>query len=134
MHYDEHGSFAIVVKDNILYLDAVGPFNDELGEAYATKMHEVILKHKPKAQISCLHNSVLLSPNIEENIKALLHYSLSYGLNYEAIILDSQCHEKKLFQIQMERISHETKYVHNFFDTKEEALSWINSLNLSELK
>jgi hypothetical protein len=130
MHYDEHGNFTIVMKGSILHLDAHGPFNDEIGETYVKEMREIIIKHKPKAQISYLHNSILLSPSIEEGVKDLINYSVSHGLKYEAIIFDADCNEKNLFKIQIKRITGETTYHYNFFDSKEEGLHWINSLEL----
>ena len=132
MLYNEHGTFTLEIKNNILYLDACGPFNDELGEAYVTQMKAMILKHKPQAQITFLHNSILLSPQIEEGVKNLCQFASTQGLRYEAIILDKNSVGKKLFHIQLERIISGIDYTNQFFDSKEEALLWIDSLNLSE--
>lgn len=127
MEFEPHGNFTLHVDNNILFVDATGPFNEEIALVYLAQYRDIILKFEPKAQISTLHGSCVFSREIEEHLRKLHEWNFEKGLSIEAIILDTDRSEHILFKKQLERTRINTNAPYTLFDTHEEALAWVQS-------
>lgn len=127
MEFEPHGSFTLYVEDNILFVDATGPFNEEIALLYLSQYRDIMLKFQPKAQISILRGSCVFNREIEEHLRKLHEWNFERGLNIEAMVLDTDKSEHLLFKKQLERTRINTNAPYRLFDTQDEALDWVRS-------
>ncbi len=123
-----HGEYTINVQNDILLVDATGPFNEELAKLYVQEYVQVIEKYRPKAQISTIRGSAIFSPEREAELIKLHEWSVNQGIKAEAIILKTDRPEENLFSLHVERSRQLTQAPVCVFDTQEAALQWIQGL------
>lgn len=127
MEFSAHGEFTLQIKGDILFVDATGPFNEETASQYVVKYQDHITRYRPKLQLSHLHGSSIFSPEIEESIAQLHKWSAQMGLRAEAVVLDTDQNEHAILMTQAKNIFSDIKTTYKFFDSKEEAMSWLHS-------
>ncbi len=127
MGFEPHGNFTLRVEEDILFVDATGPFNEEIAFLYLSQYRDIILKFQPRAQISTLHGSCVFNREIEEHLRKLHEWNFERGLSIEAIILDTDSDEHLLFKKQLERTRTHTNAPYTLFNTQKEALAWVRS-------
>ena len=127
MQFPPHGSFSLKVEKEILFVDATGPFNEEIALLYLSQYRDIIMKFQPKAQISTLHGSCIFSRELQEHLRKLHEWNFETGNIIEAIILDTDISEHTLFKKQLERTRINTNAPYALFDTQEEAFRWVQS-------
>lgn len=104
MFFAEHGEFEVKVEDNILFVDATGPFNEELVKQYE-KCLELCIQKLEKAkwnQIISLHKYSLFTPEAEHKLTQTLKNRKERGLVASVVVLHNTEGES-LIKAQMSR-------------------------------
>lgn len=101
----EHGVYKIVLNDNILLTDAIGPFNQELIKHYNEELTNAIesITHDKWAQIIILHSMSMFTPQAEEEFLKTLKYRKSKGLQVVCLIT-KDCESSNLVKWQFEHM------------------------------
>lgn len=128
MKANEHGSYTIELEDNILFTDAVGPFNEQSIEHYNRDIKNAIesIKSKKWAQIVVLHEISLLTPDAEKVFRKRLEYRKKMGLCVICLITNS-CLASSLVQKQFSSMYSDFDIKHSFKDSYEEAKDFVIS-------
>lgn len=127
MEFSAHGEFTLQIKDNILLVDATGPFNEETASQYVSQYQDYIIRYQPKLQLSQLHGSSIFSPEIEEALVQLHQWSAQRGLRAEAVLLDTDPNERAILTMQAKNIFADIQTTYKLFYSKEEAMTWLHS-------
>ena len=128
MTFNAHGKFEIDAEQNIIIVDAEGPYNDELLNAYKARykavMGAVCSQYKEWSQIVCMHNESIMTPEAEAELIELNKIKRKKGLKHGAIVLIDIEHPIVL-KAQLTFIFEESNINVEFFDNKEDAKVWL---------
>lgn len=127
MHFAEHGIFEVKIENNSLYVDATGPFNEELTTRYGLAIESCIqrLERANWNQIIVLHKLSLFTPEAANVLINTLIDRKGRGLVKSAVVLlDSE--GKSLIVQQMSHIYQTANVDYSFFDSVNEARAWID--------
>lgn len=127
MHFAEHGIFEVKIENNSLFVDATGPFNEELTTKYGQAIESCIKKLEGSdwSQIIVLHKLSLFTPEAAEVLINTLRNRKTRGLIKSAVVLIN-CEGKSLIVQQMSNIYQTADVDYSFFDSITEAQSWIS--------
>ena len=128
MTFNAHGKFTIDAEQNIIIVDAEGPYNDELVNAYEARfqavMGEVCSQYKEWSQIICMHNESIMTPEAETELIELNRIKREKGLTHGAIVLIDIEHPIVL-KAQLKYVCDECNIIVEFFDNKGDAKAWL---------
>lgn len=87
MEFWEHGSFEITIQENILILDAEGPFNSELITRYYNelKTRAVAFNDEPWAHVAILRGLCSFTPDVFSLLPEVLDWKKSNLMVSEAV-------------------------------------------------
>lgn len=123
--YLAHGEYKITIKQNLLILDAKGPFNLE----YVNKLIDGIAKtaphmHKDWGQLTIFHNDSIFVPEAFNAVKDSMKARENAGLKCLAIVLvKAQC--SFIIKNQITDIYQSTNLPFKFFEEVELAEQWL---------
>jgi hypothetical protein len=126
MDFIEHGFFTVNVEDNILIVDAIGPFNEELILKYEKALESCIqtLELSSWNQIITLHKLSLFTPDAELALTQTLINRKSRGLVSCAVVM-VDIEGESLVKRQMSRCYDNASVKHQFFTSLEDAKVWL---------
>lgn len=126
MHFAEHGVFEVSTDGDKLFVDATGPFNEELANSYGLAIESCIkqLEGKSWSQIIVLHQLSLFTPEAEKVLIDTLVDRKRRGLIKSAVVLINS-EGKSLITHQMSHIYQTADIEHGFFNTVEQANDWL---------
>jgi hypothetical protein len=129
MKFKEHGLFEVKTEKNLLLVDAIGPFNDELIIKYENALESCIqcLEKSPWSQIITLHQLCLFTPDAESRLTKTLINRRSRGLIACAVVLIN-IEGESLVKAQMERCYNSAGVNHQFTTSTESAQKWIAAI------
>ena len=122
---DEHGSYSIKAKNNILYIECVGTWNEETALNYKADIISNINKFNGKnwASVCILDNWNLNTPEVVPVLQEIVLTCVKQKLKRLAhVYLNSDI--KDYFLNEMFLTSY-PDYERAVFSTKEQALSWL---------
>ena len=127
MKFQEHGTFTIKRRPGYLYINAKGPFNDELVHAYNCQLKEALEApaEKPWKQLVILHGLALMIPAAKENFVKSLAYRKQRGLIRSAMVM-GDVEAQSLVKTQFAQCYQLAHIEHAFFDREDAALEWLN--------
>lgn len=127
MTFEEHGAFKIELVDSLLFVDAQGPFNEELIKRYKADLESKIqaLEHASWCQIITLHDMSVFTPEAESALTNTLINRKSRGLIASAVII-SDVDYQDLVCSQMSRCYHTARVEHEYFTSLSQAKEWVN--------
>ena len=104
MYFTEHGVFEVKIEDNILLVDATGPFNEELIIQYEKALESCIniLETSKWNQIITLHQFSLFTPEAEQRLTQSLKNRRSRRLVACVVVLKN-IEGESLIKEQMSR-------------------------------
>jgi hypothetical protein len=126
MELDAHGTYILKKTDNILYVDAHGPFNEITTQRYAKDIDKYSYKfhHANWVSLTTFYGDSIFTPAAEKSIISILHGRADKGLLANAcIILESQCHD--LQYMQLKRIHLKANIAFNIFSDLSSAEKWL---------
>lgn len=129
MRFREHGQFDIETIDNVVIVDAKGPFNKEVIPLYRQAMKDAIASFSGQKwqQIIVIRETSLFTPEAEKALLKTLAYRKSLGLNASAVVM-LDCDAVALTKQQLTRCYNRYDIEHDFFDSIEEAKQWLANL------
>jgi hypothetical protein len=129
MYFTEHGVFEVKVEDNVLLVDATGPFNEELIIQYEKALESCIknLEITPWNQIVTLHKFSLFTPKAEQKLTQTLKDRSSRGLKACVVVLKN-IEGESLVKAQMSRCYKYADVKHEFSPSVQEAKKWLATI------
>jgi len=129
MSFIEHGLFEVKTKDDLLLVDATGPFNEELLIQYENALESCIqnLEMLNWKQIITLNQLSLFTPEAEQVLTNTIINRRSRGLMACAIIL-KDVEGESLIKAQMSRCYNRAGVKHNFITSIHDANKWLASV------
>lgn len=128
MQYTAHGSYSIEQQNNILLIDAQGPFNDVVTEQYHQDI--ILITNKmsdtPWASLISFKGNSVFTPDAEQKLIETTQYRVDKGMvAIAAVILNSAYAD--ILQMQLQRIYQNCNIQFNFFSDVKNAQKWLNS-------
>ena len=128
--HSAHGHYQLNFEDNILYVEAQGPFNKEVLANYHHDIEKLITKIKAKnkdlkwALLAIFHGNSILTPEAESALINTAKYRAQHGMIASANIFKNSIHAD-LQQTQFARIYQEAKVRSHFFSDEKSAKNWL---------
>lgn len=129
MQYSAHGRYSIEQQDNILFIDAQGPFDHVVTEQYYQdiKLISNKMSDTPWASLVSFEGSSVFTPDAEQKLIETTQYRVDQGMiAIAAVILNSNYAD--VLQMQLQRIYQNNGIQFNFFCDVTNAKKWLNSL------
>lgn len=129
MRFARHGLFDIKVTEDVMLVDAEGPFNQECIVDYHNAINTCINSFGRRAwkQVINLTDQSLMTPCAEEKLYKSVIDRKGKGLEASAIVIPT-LEKSNLVTNQMARIYNKATLRCNFFNTKEAALEWLSTI------
>lgn len=129
MSFIEHGIFEVKIEDDILFVDATGPFNEELLIKYEKALESCIknLEASSWNQIIILHENSLFTPDAEQKLTQTLINRKSRGLTASVVVLDG-IEGESILKMQMSRCYKYAGVDYEFTTSVYDAKKWIKSI------
>lgn len=123
--FHAHGEHSVSLTDDILTVEAKGPFNIEQIACYQEALKSVLSDVKPPwAQLNLLHKDCLFTPQGEKDLADSIQLRKDYGLCAIAVVfVDSGLHT--IAEQQLKKVYSEHNINYDCFDNKEQALKWL---------
>ena len=128
MQYSAHGSYSIEQENNILLVDAQGPFN----EVTAKKYHKDIeiytkkMSSSPWGSIITYRGNGVFTPDAEKSLIETTHYRIENGMIAIAAVINDTAYAD-ILQMQLQRIYQSCQIQFNFFSDANNAKTWLDS-------
>ncbi len=120
------GSYHIDIQENIIEVDAHGPFDSDIIEQYNNEIKSAIgnFNKLPWGSLVIYHGNVLFSSDTEQTLSEVIKYRIKHGMIANAsVILDS--HNTDLQQMQLHRVYQESKLPFHVFSNIDHAKDWL---------
>ena len=121
-----HGIYTIESSGRILFVDATGPFNDEVIRRYLKELMAEIeaLAPDPWAMFVIFRNVSLFTPEAERELTAVNKLRKDLGMEFIALVfLDIVGAE--ILRSQIDRIYESAGVEHAYFDSSAKAREWL---------
>ena len=132
MEFRSHGEYHIKVLDDVLFIDAKGPFNHEVVQDFQRSLHTAVkmLEAKPHwYQVAVLHDMSIFTPDAMEELIQVMRWRMSKGLIASAVVT-GQVVGKQLATKQIGDMYSELGMTFDFFDSEDDARQWIDTLRV----
>lgn len=126
MELAEHGTYTIKIEDNILLVDAQGPFNEVILARYQRDMKAVCqqLNGQLWASLVTYYGGGVFTPEAEEGIIEITKYRIKHGMVANASVIINSNHAD-LQQMQLHRIYQAADITFHVFSEVDQAKSWL---------
>ena len=126
MNLSTHGSYRLSFENNILYVEAEGPFNAEILQEYYRDMKKIVEENKSKrwAALVTYHGNGIFTPDAEYALIEVTKYRAKNGMIANASVLKESIHAD-LQQTQLARIYQTAKVRSHFFSDEHSAKNWL---------
>jgi len=128
MQYSAHGSYNIEQQDNILLIDAQGPFNDVVIEQCHQDIKRITQKmtNGPWASLISFKGDGVFTPDAEQKLIETTQYRVEKGMvAIAAVIINSPYAD--ILQMQLQRIYQSCNIQFHFFSDSKNAQKWLSS-------
>jgi len=127
MELAAHGHYQLNFQDNILYVEARGPFNKEVLQNYHQDMKDIIQKNKTKnwGVLAVFYGNSILTPEAESALIKVTKYRAKNGMIAHANVFKESIHAD-LQQTQFSRIYQTAKVHSHFFSDEQSAKNWLS--------
>ena len=121
-----HGKYRIELKNNVMLVEAKGPFNIEVVKQYtqqvAATLSQLIL---PWGQVVILHQDSLFTPEAEQLMYKTVEDRKENGLVASAVIINGST-SQFIIEQQVAKIYQASKVNYQFFDDECVARAWVD--------
>ncbi len=124
-----HGSYLIEQSNNILLVEAKGPFNETTAEKYHQDIKSLTknMTGEPWGLLITFSGNSVFTPEAEEQLKETTRYRQKKGMiAIAAVILNSAYADTQ--QMQLQRLYHYSQLEFHVFSDSESATAWLNTL------
>ncbi|XQW85516.1 hypothetical protein ACOYR1_01945 [Thalassotalea piscium] len=126
MKFAEYDQYTIEYFENILLLDARGPFDAEASQRYIQDMYNAckLFNQKPWGLLATFYGNSIFTPDVELDLIELTKYRIKQGMIANAsVIMNSNAGD--LQQLQLRRIYQTCQLTFHVFSNIESARSWL---------
>lgn len=126
MKLASHGSYRIVKENNILVVDARGPFNEETANNYVNEMYQACeaFDGKPWGLLVTFYGTSVFSPDAEKALIDVTKYRMKHGMIANAsVIIDSNSAD--IQQMQLRRVYQTCNLTFHVFSDIVSAKRWL---------
>jgi len=123
-----HGEYKIEAHENILVVDAHGPFTSEISQQYIQDMYTACeqFSGNPWGLLVTFYGNSVFSPEAEEALIEVTKFRIKHGMIANAsVILESTTAD--LQQIQLRRVYQSCNLTFHVFSNLDAAKSWLDS-------
>ena len=126
MEFKSHGSYNLNFKNNILHIEAEGPFNENILERFHHDTHQIIKQHSTKqwASLVTYRGNGIFTPDAEKALVKLMKHRAKNGMVANASVLKESIHPD-LQQTQLSRVYQAAKIRSHFFSEERSAKNWL---------
>jgi len=126
MGFNSHGSYSFNFKNNILHIEAKGPFNEDILESFHYDTDQIIKQHRAKqwASLITYKGNGIFTPDAETALVKLIKHRARNGMIANASVLKESIHPD-LQQTQLSRVYQTAKIRSHFFSDEKSAKSWL---------
>ncbi|OUS39434.1 hypothetical protein A9R01_01600 ['Osedax' symbiont bacterium Rs2_46_30_T18] len=125
--YPAHGLHKIELKDNILTVEARGPFNDEQVQNYQAQLQHTLGNIcGPWGQLNLLHQDCLFTPQAERAMYQTIEFRKQRGVCAIAVVFITPG-PNSITEQQLTRIYQHFNIAHAYFINENDALIWLNT-------
>lgn len=123
-----HGSYKTEIQGNVLFVEAVGPFNDVILDSFHQDMIKTCqhLHGSPWASIAIYHGNGIFTPEAELLLTETNKFRVKQGMVANAAVFLNSNHAD-LQQMQLNRIYQAAGIPFHTFSNKNSAKEWINA-------
>ena len=125
-YHKQHGEFSLMMNQDVVLINAVGPWNleciEQFGIDYATSVYSA--KVSRWADIIMLQGESLLVPDAEKDLQVRIARAIETGLSHVAVVM-CKSEVKTTPKLQMKRLYRNLPAELAFFDTLNEAIDWV---------
>ena len=125
-YHKQHGEFSLMMNQDVVLINAVGPWNleciEQFGIDYATSVYSA--KVSRWADIIMLQGESLLVPDAEKDLQVRIARAIETGLSHVAVVM-CKSEVKTTAKLQMKRLYRNLPAELAFFDTLNEAIDWV---------
>ncbi|WP_019028356.1 hypothetical protein [Colwellia piezophila] len=127
MPYSAHGRYVIEQKNNILFVDAQGPFTELTIEKYHQEIKLLTEKMtgEPWASLITFRGNSVFTPEAELQLKETTIYRQEKGMIAIAVVIRDSAYAD-IQQLQLQRIYHDCQMAFHVFSDSESAADWLN--------
>jgi hypothetical protein len=128
MPYPADGSYTIKQRNNVLLINAQGPFNEKISEQFHQDIKTITesMSHSPWASLVSFHGNSLFTPDIEQRLIKTTLYRIDKGMVAIAAVIINSSHAD-ILQMQLQRIYQHCCIPCNFFSDIKHAQNWLDS-------
>ncbi len=128
MENSAHGSYVIEQQNNILLVDAHGPFNEITAEKYHQDIKQLTEKMtgEPWGSLITFRGNSIFAPEAEEQLIETTRYRQKKGMIAIAVVILNSAYADTQ-QMQLQRIYHYCQIEFHVFSDTESATAWLNS-------
>ena len=129
MQYTAHGSIKIKKSDNVLFIDAQGPFNEVTTNKYQQDIKAIVtqMSDKPWTSLVSFKGNGVFTPDAEQGLTRVTQYRMEHGMIAVAIVIMNEPYAD-ILQMQLQRIYQTCQLKFNFFSEENSAKKWLDSL------
>lgn len=127
MQASAHGRYHIEQQDNILFVDAQGPFNDIIAAKYhhdITKITEQ-MSQVPWGSLITFRGNTIFTPDAEEQLKKTTQHRQEKGMVAIAVVILNSANAD-MQQMQLQRIYQDCGIDFHVFSESESAKTWLD--------
>ncbi|QBG35742.1 hypothetical protein [Litorilituus sediminis] len=127
MQYSAHGRYAIEQQNNILLVDAQGPFNDITAAQYHKDIEEITeqMTGEPWGSLITFRGNSVFTPDAEEQLKETTHYRIQKGMIAIAVVILNSAYAD-MQQMQLQRIYQDCNISFHVFSDVASAKQWLD--------
>jgi len=127
MQYSAHGCYVIEQKNNILLVDAQGPFNDVTAEKYHQdiKLFTERMTGEPWGSLITFRGNSVFTPDAEQQLRETTQYRQQKGMIAIAVVILNSAYAD-MQQMQLQRIYHDCQIEFHVFSDNDSAFTWLN--------
>lgn len=128
MEFAAHGSYSIERENNILLVDAQGPFNEVTVKQYRKDIETYTQKMSagPWASLISFRGSGVFTPEAEQDLIDTTRYRMDHGMIAVAAVITNSPFAD-ILQMQLQRIYQACGVQFHFFSDQENAKLWLDS-------
>lgn len=128
MQYSAHGSYSIEKENNILLVDAQGPFNDITAKKYHQdiEIYTKKMNDRPWASLITYQGNSVFTPDAEQLLIETTHYRIANGMIAIAAVINNTPYAD-ILQMQLQRIYQSCQIQFHFFSDPVNAKVWLDS-------
>jgi len=123
-----HGSYNIEQENNILLVEAQGPFSDITAKQYHQDIESYTQKMtgSPWGSLVLYRGNGIFTPDVEQSLIDTTHYRVKNGMIAIAAVINDTAYAD-ILQMQLHRIYQSCQIQSNFFSDSSNAKIWLDS-------